>query len=222
MVAAMALSVAALNAQVGFGIVAGPGFQNMVGKKANGDQMTNGLLTGFHAGVTTSFPVGNDLELQTGLLFSQKGSKNNMGVLPLKSSGDYNTTTRISYLELPLHLVFKPAYGSGYFLIGFGPYLAYGITGTQKTQYAHLPAMEQKVRFRNRITQSDQWSLEYSWYRGLDAGADIFVGYGFDNGLFFRLNGQLGLLNMIPDVENDDHEPVLKNTGFGVSVGYSF
>ena len=41
-------------------------------------------------------------------------------------------------------------------------------------------------------------------------------------GLWFRLNAQLGLLNMISDITDYEGEANLKNTGFGLSVGYNF
>ena len=218
----LVLSVTALQAQVDFGIVAGPNFQNMVGKDEGGDKETNGLLIGFHAGVTANIPVAPDFYFQTGLLFSQKGSKNNLGMLPVKASGDYNTTTRISYIDLPLHLLFRPEFGNGHILVGFGPYVAFGLGGTLKVDYGSGPGLEQKIKFKSDITTDENWDLENEYYKRFDAGADIFAGYELSMGLWFRLNAQLGLLDMLPDVEESDNESFLKNTGFGVSVGYNF
>jgi len=216
------LSVTALQAQVTFGVVAGPNFQNMVGKDYDGDKITNGLIVGFHAGAKANIPVAPDFWFQTGLLFSQKGSKNNLGIMPNKSgSDDYYTTTRISYIDLPLHLLFRTELGSGHILVGFGPYVAFGLGGTQTVDYNGIPALEQKVKFKSEITSEDYWDMDYTYYKRFDAGADIFAGYEFDMGLFLRLNAQLGLLNMIPESEDRDM-PVLKNTGFGVSAGYIF
>lgn len=222
-ISVLVLTATALQAQVEFGVVAGPNFQNMVGKDGDGDKMTNGLITGFHAGVTASIPFAPDFYFQTGLLFSQKGSKNNMGLIPVKASGDdYNTTTRISYIDLPLHLLFKPELGNGKVLVGFGPYVAFGIGGNQKVDYGSLPTLEQKVMFRSEITGEERWDMENTYFKRFDAGADIFAGYELSMGLWIRLNAQLGLLDMMPDVEDYDGEPNLKNTGFSVSVGYNF
>ncbi|HCM60889.1 MAG TPA: PorT family protein [Bacteroidales bacterium] len=222
-IAILILTAAALQAQVEFGVVAGPNFQNMVGKDAGGDKITNGLIVGFHAGVSANIPIAPDFYFQTGLLFSQKGSKNNMGLIPVKASNDdYNTTTRISYIDLPLHLLFRPALGNGHMIVGFGPYVAFGIGGKQMVDYGSLPTMEQKVKFESEITSEERWDLENTYFKRFDAGADIFFGYEMSMGLWFRLNAQLGLLNMIPDVADYDGEANLKNTGFGLSVGYNF
>ncbi|MCU0458842.1 MAG: PorT family protein [Bacteroidales bacterium] len=222
-IAILVLSVTVLQGQVDFGIVAGPNFQNMVGKDGDGDKVTNGLLTGFHAGVTAAVPIATDFYFQTGLLFSQKGSRNNLGLLPTKNgSDDYYTTTRVSYLDLPLHLLFRPAFGEGHILVGFGPYLAVGLGGKQTVDYEAIPAMEQKIKFKNQISTEEYWDLDHTYLRRFDAGADFFVGYELSMGLWFRLNAQLGLLNMMPDIEEWDNESILKNTGFGVSAGYNF
>jgi hypothetical protein len=222
-IAMLVLSVTALQAQVSFGVAAGPNFQNMVGKDSDGDKLTNGLLAGFHAGVTASIPIAPDFYFRTGLLFSQKGSKNNEGLFPVKASGDdYTTTTRISYIDLPLHLLFRPQFASGHILVGFGPYVALGIGGAQKVKYGNLPTMEQKIKFSSEIPLEDYWDIENAYYRRFDTGADIFAGYELDMGFYLLLKAQLGLLNMITDVTDWENEPNLKNTGFGLSVGYNF
>ncbi|MFZ2286365.1 MAG: porin family protein [Bacteroidales bacterium] len=219
----LVLSVTALQAQVTFGVVAGPNFQNMVGKDSDDDKLSNGLLVGFHAGVSASIPIAPDFYFQTGLLFSQKGSKNNMVLFPVKASGDdYNTTTRISYIDLPLRLLFRPQFSSGHIIVGFGPYVALGIGGTQKVDYGSLPTMEQKVKFKSEISDEERWDPENAYFKRFDAGADIFAGYELEMGLYLLLKTQLGLLNMIPALESGGDQPNLKNTGFGLSVGYNF
>lgn len=220
----LVLTVATLQAQVEFGVVAGPNFQNMVGKDGDGDRITNGLIVGFHAGVTANIPIAPDFYFQTGLLLSQKGSRNNEGLIPVKASDDeYNTTTRISYIDIPLHLLFRPEFGSGHILVGFGPYVGVGLFGSQDVHYgSSIPTMEQKIKFTGKITDDEFWQMENAYYKRFDAGADIFVGYEMIMGLWFRLNAQLGLLNMIPDITDYDGESNLKNTGFSVSVGYNF
>ncbi len=221
-IAILVLSAGALQAQVDFGLVAGPNFQNMAGKDSDGDKVTNGLIVGFHAGVKVNLYMAPDFYFQTGLLFSQKGSMNNAGALPTKAaSDDYHTTTRLSYIEMPLHLLFKPQFGKGHILIGFGPYVAYGITGTQTIEVGDF-SYEQKISFRNEIALEEYWDMENAYYRGFDAGADIFAGYEMNMGLYFQLNAQLGLMNMITDVTEWDSESTLKNMGFGISVGYNF
>jgi len=143
--AILIFSTLALNAQIGFGLLGGINFQNINGKDSNGDKLENGLLTGFHAGVNANIPVAPDFYFQPGLLFSVKGAKNNFFSMPVKASGDsYNTTTKISYIEIPLNFLYRPKVGNGYILLGFGPYVAFGIGGNQKYESGSL-AYEQKI-----------------------------------------------------------------------------
>jgi hypothetical protein len=54
-------------------------------------------------------------------------------------------------------------------------------------------------------------------------GANFFTGYVLQNGLFLQLNAQLGLIDINPDDKRvPDNKYSLKNTGFGVSLGYWF
>ena len=219
-IAVLVLTANALEAQVSFGVVAGPNFQNMVGKDAAGDKMTNGMIIGFHAGVKANITVAPDFWFQTGLLFSQKGSNNDLFMYGKKASGeDYYNNTRISYIELPLHLLFGPELGNGRVLVGFGPYVAFGITGKQTNNGSDESI---KIQFKNEIEMAEYSPSEEVYFRGFDAGADIFAGYELDMGLYFQLNAQLGLLNMMTDITEWDDEPNLKNTGFSLSVGYNF
>ena len=217
----MMLAVTALQAQVTFGLVAGPNFQNMVGKDYDGDKITNGLIVGFHAGAKANIPVAPDFWFQTGLLFSQKGSDNNLFMYGKKSSGEeYYNNTRISYLELPIHLLYSPELGNGRLLLGFGPYVAYGITGKQTFKDGSSDGI--KIQFKNQVEMEDYSPQDEVYFRGFDAGADIFAGYEFAFGLYAQLNAQLGMLNMMTDITEWEYEPNLKNTGFGLSVGYNF
>jgi hypothetical protein len=222
-IAILVLSGSLLEAQVDFGIVAGPSFQNITGTNDGGSKLENGLLTSFHAGVQVSLPIATDFYFQTGLLYSQKGARNNFFQMAFKASGDYNTTTRISYLELPLNLLFRPGFYNGHILVGFGPYVAYGIGGSQKYEEGSF-AYTQDIRFANEVISDDfYWDMENTYYRAFDAGANIFVGYEFEMGLFFHLNAQLGLLKINPTISDDSEtELSYKNTGFGLSVGYNF
>jgi hypothetical protein len=45
-----------------------------------------------------------------------------------QSQAQYN----LSYLELPLNFVYKGLLGTGYVMVGFGPYVGYGIMGKAK------------------------------------------------------------------------------------------
>ncbi len=221
-IAVLAMTATALQAQVNFGIVAGPNFQNVNGKGFSGEKLENGLIVGFHSGVIASIPIAPDFYFQPGILYSQKGTRSNQFQLPTKSTNnEFSTTLRISYIEMPLNLLYRPQFGNGHILIGFGPYIAAGIGGSQVYKYGELE-LTQKIKFVSGVEESD-WDFDHAYYKRFDAGANIFAGYEMEMGLFFRLNAQLGLLNINSElIGYNGNESALKNTGFGLSLGYNF
>lgn len=221
--AILLFSSLALQAQIGFGLLGGVNFQNINGKESNGDKLSNGLLVGFHAGVNVNIPLVENFYIQPGLLFSVKGARNNLFEMPVKASGDnYTTTTKINYVEIPLNFLYRPQVGNGYVLLGFGPYVAFGIGGSQKFESGNL-TNDQKITFQNEISLVEFIDINNAYFRRLDAGANIFFGYEMPMGVFLQLNAQLGLLKINPVHSWDSgDETAYKNTGYGLSIGYRF
>jgi hypothetical protein len=199
-------------AKTSFAILAGINIQNLNGKDISGDKLENDLLPGFHAGMNIQIPIAPTFYFQPGLLFSTKGAKNTGSIL--------TTTTRLSYVELPLNLVYKGKLGNGFILLGFGPYIAYGIGGKVTAEGGDV-TLDTKVEFQNVVELTDP--LLAAYYKGFDAGGNIFAGYETAGGLFFQLNTQLGMLKINPENKwISDDQSSIKNTGFGLSIGYRF
>lgn len=197
-----------------FAVLGGINFQNLNGKDADGDKLEYDLLLGYHAGVNAQVPVAPEFYFQPGLMLSTKGAKNAESFEMALAS-----KVRLSYLEMPLNFVYKAALGDGYFMLGFGPYLAYGVGGKVIWE-SDSGSIEYDVKFK-KGDNSDSSSIFY--LRPFDAGGNIFAGYELPGGLFFQFNTQLGMLNI--NWENEllpDDKSVLKNTGFGLSAGYRF
>lgn len=174
----LAIAQSTDNAKISFALLGGINFQNLNGKTINGDKLTNDMMLGFHAGVNVQMPIAPEFYFQPGVLFSTKGAKLTNG-----------STAKLSYLELPLNLVYKALLGNGHFMLGFGPYLGYAI------------------------------STSGGNFKAFDAGGNIFAGYELASGLFFQFNTQLGMIDI------NDGDPAyksIKNTGFGLSLGYRF
>jgi opacity protein-like surface antigen len=191
-------------AKTTFGIRAGVNFQNLNGKDRNDEKLDNKLKTGFNAGVNAEIPVGIDFYLQPGLLFSTKGAKYEISGPTNGSTIDVKTN--LSYLELPINFIYKPELGQGRMILGFGPYAAYAIGGKNKVGDA-----KEDIEFGD---QPDE-------IKRFDAGANLLAGYEFSNKLSFQLNAGLGLVN-INNRDEADSKSTMKNTGFGVSLGYRF
>ncbi|MFZ2898960.1 MAG: outer membrane beta-barrel protein [Saprospiraceae bacterium] len=208
---ALFVSLSFANAQ-GIGIFGGVNFQNLNGKGAGGNKLDNQIIPGFHAGISAQLPLVPEFFIQPGLLFSTKGGKDEGIFVP--------TTYRLSYIELPLNLVYKGQLGNGFVMVGFGPYIAYAVGGKVAIETGGATT-KADIEFQNTVEASDPLAVVY--FRALDAGGNIFAGYEMANGVFFQLNTQLGMLKINPeDRRFPENEGFIKNTGFGLSLGFRF
>lgn len=197
-------------ARTSFGILGGVNLQNLSGKDASGDKLENDLIVGYHIGVNLQIPVAPDFYFQPGVVFSTKGASNTV----LGVTGTY----KLSYIEVPLNLLYKSQVGSGHILLGFGPYIGYAIGGKAKYEGGNL-SYENEIIFQNTLGNDPT----RTYIRAFDAGGNIFFGYELAAGLFFQLNSQLGMLNINAENEGDTNDKTaMKNTGFGVSLGFRF
>jgi len=210
LISLLMITTLSLQAQIRFGAKGGLNLQNITGKDDEGDKLENDLKPGFHLGAFADIPIAPDFYFEPGLLFSTKGCK--FDITP-----DTKVSMNLSYIELPLNLIFRPQLGDSHIIVGFGPYLAYGIKGKVKDPDSDE---SEDIKFKNKVSLDDP---EGFYMKAFDAGANIFVGYELPMNLFFTLNTQLGLINLSPDYEGETSSKVsIKNTGFGISVGYRF
>jgi hypothetical protein len=210
--ASFAMAQSADKAKMSFAILGGANLQNLNGKDANGDKLTNDLIIGYHVGANVQIPIAPTFYFQPGLLFTTKGAKSTIGSL--------TSTYRLSYVEMPLNVVFKALLGSGYFMIGFGPYIGYGIGGKVKTEGGSI-TLKTDIEFKKVVEAGDPLTVTY--FKAFDAGGNIFAGYETASGIFFQLNTQLGMLKINPeDRRISDDQSSVRNTGFGLSLGFRF
>ncbi|HYH13572.1 MAG TPA: porin family protein [Flavisolibacter sp.] len=184
-----------------FGIRAGVNFQTLNGEDADGNELEYNISTGFHAGLNAEIPVGSGFYVQPGVMYSLKGAE----------LANNRNKIRLSYVEVPVNLVYKPILGTGNMILGFGPYVGFGVDGKYEVNNTG-----RDIDFVGEYEPNNN-TLQL---RRLDGGANFLAGYEFANKVSFQLNAQLGLLNIRP--ENYPNDSKLKNTGFGVSLGYRF
>src|SRR5690554_1418024 len=161
-----------------------------------GDGVEDGKMAPrFNIGVDYEIAVAPDFYFAPGLFFASKGSK-------YEILGE-DIQIGLNYLEVPLNLVYKPVLGDGNLIVAFGPYVGYGLGGKAKSDEGD--------------TDIDMGSdEEEDNFKALDMGANLSFGYMFGAGLSLQFNTQLGLVNIS---HGDD---AVKNTGFGLSLGYRF
>ncbi|AHF14111.1 porin family protein [Niabella soli] len=223
---AVAISGTAM-AQVEIGLRAGANFSNVTWKDANGKKVDTKLNPGWHAGVTFDIPIADEFYVQPGALFSTKGFKTTDAASALGATynGTYKETA--SYIEVPVNFLYKPELGEGKLLLGAGPYVAYGLGGKWKYDAVATSggstatnSSDGQLEFKNDTKDASDNKSIYG--KPFDAGANLLVGYEFANKLSFQLNGQLGLVNIAPNVNGQKPDGKFKNSAFGISVGYKF
>ena len=212
----MAFAQSTDKSKMSFGIIGGVNLQNLNGKDASGDKLTNSMIVGYHVGVNVQIPIAPAFYFQPGLMFATKGAKDTYSLL----GTSYTSTTKLSYLEMPLNLVYKGALGNGYFMLGFGPYIGYAIGGKVLTEGGSVSS-DEKIKFQSVVETGDDLTVPY--YKAFDFGGNIFAGYEMAGGLFVQLDTQLGMVKINPEYKIfPDDKSVVKNTGFGLSLGYRF
>jgi hypothetical protein len=195
-----------------FGVLGGVNFQNLNGKDYAGDKLENKLIVGFHIGANVQIPIVPEFYFQPGILFSTKGAK--------YEENSITTTTSLSYIEVPLNFVYKGVLGNGYIFLGLGPYIGYAVMGKVKDE-GGVESHKQDIEFQNVVKPDDSMTVPY--YKAFDVGGNIFFGYEMQMGVFAQLNAQLGLVKINSEYESlPDDKSVVKNTGFGLSLGYRF
>lgn len=189
-----------------FGVHAGGNMFTVNGKSSNGTDLDYNLNTGFSGGVNVNLPLGTGgTYLQPGISFVQKGA-------------EYanNAKTTLNYIDIPLNILYRPALGNGHLVLGGGPYLGIGVGGKYKAPNGT----------RTRVEFGDEFDLTQATvpqFSRTDAGANLVAGYEFANKLSLNLKAQLGLkdISVKPSNSTNDQSE-LKNTGFGLSLGYRF
>lgn len=197
---------------VSFGLRAGVNFQNINGEDEDGDDLDNKLATFFHGGINVEIPVAPDFYIQPGVLYTMKGAK----------ADNENFKAKISYLDVPVNFVYKPALGSGKLILGIGPYIGFGLGGNISYDNNNV-TIKKDIEFKSETTTADYVANGGAVVKRIDAGGNLLFGYEFANKLSLQLNAQLGMVNIRPKLsDNPDADGSMKHTGFGISLGYRF
>lgn len=126
----MSLNMSAQTAPFRFGVKAGLNLSSAIVDAADTD-----LKTGYHIGGTVEYLLPKNFLIQSGLLFSVKGSKiNNLNENDyIGGRPDFTHTFNELYLELPLYGAYKMDFSNNFNIVfGLGPYFGYGIGGKTK------------------------------------------------------------------------------------------
>lgn len=183
----------ASQAQFKVGITGGGNLNEQRINVKSGSMYAGDRLRGYHAGLIGELNVGGNFYLQPQLLFSRKSAAY------FNSTSTAEVKVRLSYVELPVNVLYKIKLPFGKAFAGAGAAFSYAAGGSEQ---------------KNGVTTKLYSGPVKNWRRE-DVSMNILTGFEFNNGLFASVNYQKGFL----DIYNGD-EVSVKNRSFSVSVGY--
>jgi hypothetical protein len=179
-----------------FGVVAGATFATQ--KISNEAIAIDGSAkVGVTLGGTVDIELAENFHIQPGLNFTQKNSE-------FSAFGE-SLTRNLSYVEIPLNLLYNLEVGSGKIFAGAGPTLGFGVSGKNKS---------------GSVSESIKWgSGEDNDLKAFDFGLNLLAGYELTQGITIGLNYNIGLANLAPVTEGGTK---YKINYFGIRLGYKF
>jgi len=187
----LSISLLTANAQK-IGIKAGLSLANAQYEYTQTSISTTNLI-GVQVGLISEMPISNEIYLNSGVLFSQKGTKLSLLGVEIEFP--------INYLEIPLNLAYKYDLGSAKIFAQAGPYLGYGLSAKMKGG-----GDEETIDFGTETDQMKRLDFGVNFAAGLEIKiVQIGINYG------------LGLTNL-----SNDPDELMKNGVLSFSVAVFF
>jgi len=139
-------------------------------------------LVGLQAGLIGEIPISDKMFFNSGLLFSQKGTK--LSIMGIEADFPVN------YLEIPLNLAYKHDLETAKIFAQVGPYIGIGLSAKMKAA-----GEEETIEFGSEFDEMKPVDL------GLNVGAGIEI-----NKVQLGVNYGLGFTNL-----SNDPDEVMKN-----------
>jgi len=196
-----------------------------ISKSEDGQTEDNNMNPTFNAGAMVRFGLSKMFDLETGLLFTGRGSKSETYFTNNTNDNYVKTKFTPYYIELPLNAVVKlPLSQTGKSNVFFhaGPYVAIGVGGKSKTEtkiFGTTTNSSSDIKFNDDDpTTSQQEDAAYDRLKRFDAGANF--GGGIDIGpVIFKVNYGLGLVKINSKQEDNSENEKNKYRTLSFSVG---
>lgn len=205
-VLAVAVLFIGAQAQITFAPRVGLNMANIGGDETDDYKMKIGM----QIGLVTDIAFSDAISLQTGLLFSQKGTKIDDDAFsdPIKIN--------VNYLEIPINAVYGLDLGGNTLQFLAGPYVGIGLSGKAKSDMDGFEDAD--IQFVNDYIDAD---ADKSPMKRFDFGLNIGAGYKINN-IQIQANYGLGFVNLIPDYDGEAPDDKNTNGVIQFSVAYFF
>lgn len=193
-------------------------------KTTSGQTEKNNMLTTFNAGILDRFGLSKLVDLESGILFTGRGSKAETYYTSGNTTDNYvKTKFNPYYVEVPLNLVVRvPVKGIHGLFFHAGPYAAIGVAGKSTTDQKLIGISshsENNIQFANdNPFTSRQEDASYYKLKRFDFGLN--AGGGFDLGkLLLKVNYGYGLTKINSTESNNVSDDKNKYRTLSFSVG---
>ncbi len=124
------------------------------------------------------------------------------------------SSIHVSFIKVPLDLIYHSPYMDGRLSLGAGPFLAYNLGG----KYNWANTRVQSISFG-----SDQGDFGRT-YKRVDMGINLLGSYQLNEQIILGAHFDFGLLNMIHMTEDPDEakKASIHTLNFGITAGYIF
>ena len=198
-------------AQTKFGITAGfNGSGISYGGEYDKESAVAGTLVGFQVGLLVDLGITENISVIPEILYSQRGA-----FQKYEEEGNSKNTQSITYvfnyLQLPVNLAFKFNIGSSSKMSLFaGPYFGYLLSAEGKLE-TDIDGEKNEEKEKFEIGSNEDQ------FKALDYGVNAGLGFHWGNGMFLKLQYNLGLNNIV-----NFSEPTWKNKNVAITLGYTF
>lgn len=190
-------------------------------KTNKGQTEDNNILSTFNVGIMHRFGLSPVVDLESGLLFTGRGSK----AETYFNGGDNYVKTKFNplYFEVPLNILVKVPIGLGTNLFfNAGPYIAVGVAGKSKAETKVGPLLtnaEKSIEFSNDDPfTSEQEDAAYDKLKRFDYGLNLGGGFAFKH-IILKANYGLGLAKINSTESNNEVNDKNKFRTLSFSVG---
>lgn len=188
---------------------------------SSGNTEKNNMLPTFNAGFMGRFGISKEFDLETGILFTGRGSK---AETYFNGGNDYvKTKFNPYYLELPLYVVLTVpiSKNTGLFFNG-GPYAAIGIAGKSKIDSkigVITTSSKEDIQFSNDDPfTSEQDDAAYGKLKRFDFGLNFGAGIKLEH-IILKANYGLGLTKINSTESDNDINNKNKYRTLSISLG---
>lgn len=188
----------------------------------SGQTEKNNILPTFNAGILARFGLSTTVDLESGVLFTGRGSK---AETYFNNDADYvKSKFNPLYVEVPLNLVIKlPLAKSSGLFFHAGPYIAVGVGGKSKTETKFGPlyaSSSSNIKFSNDDPfTSEQDDAAYNKLKRFDFGMNLGAGVRLQH-IMLKVNYGLGFAKINSTESNNTVNDKNKYRTLSLSVGF--